>query len=283
MENTGLQLLKNESNNITQLILVHMPIGTSIDEADRVRAKEFSNLEMLVQMKPELLGCTPSSMVYALKACIADNLSISPSAGLAYMVPGQVNDAAGNKQWVVTYKPTVNGLLSIAFQKGSILDVKSPTVIYDENGKVTKVLVHFLVPSWPNPRWDSPDIYNHVFFERIKRASEKKNNGKANANYTSWNGGIDPVFASTKAMKHYLEKRGTNNNYNRPASAFSTGKFSNIIPAEVAYAEVNEEHGLAHTNTATNADSTTSTDAHNAVYVKIHEAVTITETNAQDL
>jgi len=220
-EETGIALLMKEKPTLTQLVLLNMPTGTSVEEAQRVALKEISNYEMLMQVKPELKNCAPESVLLAVKQCISDGLTLAPSSNLVYLLPGKVKTGQNPKtgadeyKWVVNYDPTANGRLSIAFQSGSILDVKRPEFTYDEKtNRLKTVTVEFLVPSFPNPRWEAI-IFGETHFKKWATACANKNNGKINANYTSWNGGIDPEFAGTKAIRHGLSKRGTNMNSKR--------------------------------------------------------------------
>lgn len=214
-EQNGLTILETNKPTLTQLVLVNMPPGTSIETAQRVALKEISNFEMIAQLKPDLLACKPLSILLAVKQCISDNLTLAPSAGLVYLVPSRVKVGQNGNQdvyeWILTYDPTANGRLSIARQSGRILDNKRPVIVYDGEGKVESVTVEFLVPSHPSPRWEVI-TFGKTHFQKWKAASEKKNKGAANGNYTSWNGGIDPEFAGTKAIRHGLAKLGTNMN-----------------------------------------------------------------------
>lgn len=218
MNETGLTLLDKEKKTIDQLVLVNMPSGSTLEDAQLIALKEISNCQMLASQRPDLLKCTPQSFLLAVKQCICDGLTLAPSAGLVYLVPSLVkvgqNGSQDIKEWVVSYDPTANGRLSMAFQSGSILDVKRPTFTFDSEGKLDTVSVEFLVPSFPEPRWEVI-VFGKVHFKKWMDASAKKNKGAANANYTSWNGGIDPEFASTKAIRHGLSKRGTNLNNKR--------------------------------------------------------------------
>jgi hypothetical protein len=228
-----LELLTQNKPTLAQLVLVNMPVGTTTEEAQRVALKEISNFEMMAEMKPDLKGCTPLSVLLAVKQVICDNLTLAPSAGLVYLVPGRV----GN-DWVVNYDPTANGRLSMAYQSGTILDNKRPTFTSDGNGKLTSVTVEFLVPSYPEPRWEVI-TFNEVHFKKWMDASARKNKGAPNPNYLSWNGGIDPEFAGTKAIRHGLNKRGANMNAHRNIQ-ISAPKFQ---PTASAIKEAQDEHG----------------------------------------
>lgn len=203
---SNITILHENKPTLAQLAMVNLPSGTTEEEAQRVALKEISNFDMILQTKPDLAGCTQLSILLAVKQTICDNLTLAPSAGLVYLIPSKVNN-----DWVATYMPTANGLLSMAYQSGAILDNKRPVVTFNSEGKVDSVTVEFLVPSYPQPRWEVI-VFTEVHFKKWRDASTKKNNGKTNANYTSWNGGIDPEFAGTKAIKHGLNKRGSNGN-----------------------------------------------------------------------
>lgn len=212
---TGLTILDSNKPTLAQLALVNMAPGSSLEDAQRVVLKEISNFEMLTQTKPDLLACKPISILLAIKQTISDNLTLAPSAALVYLVPSRVKTGVANGadvyEWVLNYDPTANGRLSIARQSGRILDNKRPVVKYDGEDKVASVTVEFLVPSFPQPRWEVI-TFDKSHFTKWKNASAAKNKGTANANYTSFNGSIDPEFAGTKAIRHGLGKLGTNMN-----------------------------------------------------------------------
>lgn len=217
--------MNKEKATLAQLVLINMPRGSTIEDANRLALKEITNFEMIASMKPALLTCTPASIYLAVKQCISDGLTLSPSAALVYLVPGTVNVGTKEKAEyinVLTYDPTANGRLSMARQSGRILDNEMPEPKFDSQGKVLSISVKFLVPSVPSPRWETV-IFNESHFNKWRWASHLKNsrnkqgadNAKmnfANPNYTNWNGGIDPEFAATKAIRHGLNRRGTNMN-----------------------------------------------------------------------
>lgn len=201
---------------LAQIICLNKP-NLSLDRAESLAKKEIFNFMALANKKPDLLGCTPLSIALAVQSAIIDNLTLAESAGLVYLIPGRVKVGVnGNTdvyEWQVNYSPTANGLISIAMQSGSILDHKRPVCTYDASGKVETVTFEYLKPSYGAPRWESV-TFNKIHFERLRIKSGNKNGGldKANPNYTSWQGGIDPEFAGTKAIKHALNKLGTNPN-----------------------------------------------------------------------
>lgn len=218
MEN-NLLILEEAKPTLTQLILANMESGSSIEDAERVVLREIANFEMIVSLKPELLNCDKQSILLAVKQCISDNLTLSQSDGLVYLYPTNVKVGMNSANQpiyknVLVYEPTAEGRISIARQAGSILDHKRPVFTYDANGMVDTVTFEFLVPSYNEPRWEKI-VFDKNNFAKWKQKSAAKFGGNANANYTSWNGGIDPEFAGSKAIKHSLKKLGTNKNENR--------------------------------------------------------------------
>lgn len=217
-QNNSLALLNENVPTLTQLLLVNMPEGTTEMQAKRKAVREIMNIEAILSMKPELLVCEPHSIMLCVKQCIADNLTLSPAAGLVYLYPQGVcigtdpkTNAKVYKQ-VMVYDPTSEGRISIARQAGSILDHRRPVCIYDLDGKVESVSFSFLVPvkGW-EPRWETV-TFGTADFDRWKKKSEAKFGGKANPNYTSYKDSIDPEFAGSKAIRHALKKLGTNAN-----------------------------------------------------------------------
>ena len=267
MENNQLTLLNQEKPTLAQLCLINMPSGASLEDAQRLALKEIMNYEMILANRPELAVCTPESVVMAIKACIADNLTLAPNSGLVYLYPGKVlvkiEGTTKTYKDVLNYDPSPEGRLSIAYQAGTILDHKRPEYTFDANGQVETVSCEFLVPSHPAPRWDKV-VCDRSFFAKLKAKSAAKF-GNANANYSSWNGGIDPEFAFAKLIRHGLKKRGTNMNANRlPAPAnipqvIDPAKGMNEAQENAATATTNSGHEFVQFEELPNAAQETDT------------------------
>ncbi len=267
---TGLTILESNKPTLTQLVLVNMPHGTTTEEAQRMALKEISNFQMLAQLKPDLMACTPTSVLLAVKQCICDNLTLAPSSGLVYLVPSRVKVGQNGTQdvydWILTYDPTANGRLSIARQSGRILDNKRPAVTYDGEGKVDTVTVEFLVPSFPQPRWEVI-TFTKTHFQKWMQASARKNKGNPNPNYLSWNGSIDPEFAGTKAIRHGLGKLGTNMNESNRTMPGAPLKYEPVSNVMQEAQEENADEGKGYVNfeelpqTEPNTNQSNNTDA----------------------
>lgn len=189
-------------------------------------ANEISYLEGMAITKPELYQCDPRSIVMAMKYVLKNNLSFDPNAGLVYTKTRNVplaKDAQGNvTQWgkVIETQPTCEGLLSIAYQCGKILDHERPEVKKDAAGKVIEVTFKYLRPSFGQPRWvevsfDESDFHrwrNKSHAENGRGKNDASSKDYSNINYRNFNNGIDPEFARAKAIRHALKKLGTNPN-----------------------------------------------------------------------
>jgi len=212
--NNALEVLKQQQPTLQAITMFNY--GPDRDVSSIVM-NEISCLENLSIAKPELLSCEPISIIMGMKYVLKNNLTLDSNAGLVYTTTRNVamaKDQLGNvTKWgkVMEVQPTCEGLLSIAYQCGKIIDHERPTVKKDGNGKVIEVTFKYMKPSPAGPRWVEV-TFDESDFGRWKNASAKQNKGNANANYTSFNGGLDPEFARAKSIKHALKKLGTNPN-----------------------------------------------------------------------
>lgn len=215
MENNQLTLLNKERPTMVRLALINMPEGTTMQRAENVIEREITNMMLILDMKPELKDCDQNSIIMAVKQCINDNLTLAPSAGLVYIYSGNIKigvDSANQDVYkkVMVYEKSANGTLSWCRQTGVILGNKVPTYKFDASGALEFVTVEFQVPDVTGPRWESITYGKSHFAKWMSKSLAKFK--KANANYVSWYGGIDPEFAATKAIKHGLNRRGSNMN-----------------------------------------------------------------------
>lgn len=268
----GLSLLEEKTPTLIALSAINLPSG--IDP----RALVLQELDFLRQIgfsKPELLNCLPESIEYGVKYAIKNNLTLDPNAGLVYIKTRNVNTGTKEKAaWskVMEVQATCNGLLSINYQCGKIIDHKNPVVKKDAAGKVIEVSFEI---QKHNQRWET-FTFDESDFKRWRAASHKENSrGKddaatkdySNPNYRSFNGGIDPEFARAKAIRHGLKKLGTNFN-ERYATKIQPVVKTVDIPVEVVNAEVTELTEVP--------DGTT-------YHVQVHEKVTLPGDNNMDI
>jgi hypothetical protein len=220
MSENRLDIVKKELPILEKILALNARPGTDVAT---IAAQEFIFLETIAQTKPELLQCTPQSIILAVRGVMKQNLTLDPYAGLVYIKTRNVNiGTQDRKEWVKVAEmtPTANGLISINRQLGRILDYTNPKVKKDSAGKVIGVSMQILKPSYPRPRWETFE-FDESDFKRWRLASHKENGrGKSDANleamnyanqsYTNFNGGIDPEFARAKCIRHTLKKLGTN-------------------------------------------------------------------------
>jgi len=220
-ENKGIALLRKELPQLKALIGLNAKPGTDVNI---LALQELEYLQMQALTKADILNCEPITIVQAVKSVLKNNLSLDPSMGLVYVTTRSMQ-IGGQWKKVLETTPTANGKLSINYQCGNILDHKNPEVRKDNSGKVIEVSFEYQNARgrWEIKRWDESD------FERWRIASHRQNSrgwkpesgrpqpdsktlNYANPLYISFKGGIDPEFARAKAVKHGLNKLGTNPN-----------------------------------------------------------------------
>lgn len=227
--------------------------------------QELEFLKEIALTNPSLLNCTPESAVLAVKRAMKNNLTLDPQAGLIYVKTRNVNTGTQTAPvWttIMETQETANGIISKLRMFGRILDVKRPSVEYDANGKVFSVTIEWMVPSTPQPRWESATFTDYEFSKWRAASHREKSRGKndaaskdySNPLYSSWKGGIDAEFARAKAIRHALKKLGANAN-----EGFA--KAIQVEPIQVI------------DTTTAKIEAMTHTDDTAAVYVTTHEVV----------
>lgn len=230
-EQRPMELLKSAAPELEALMSLNAKPGIDVKT---LVLQELEYLRMHAITKPEIMECMPQTVLMAIKSVIKKNLTLDQSAGLVYVKTRNVKtkNAQGGDVWLKALEiiDSCNGILSINYQCGKIIDHKIPTIKKDDTGKVLTVQFEYQVASgrWETREFDDSDFY------RWRRASHKENGRNkqdanleslnyANENYTNWKGGIDPEFARAKAIRHALKKLGTNPN---------EGKFVSIVIPE---------------------------------------------------
>ncbi len=223
-----LELLKTAVPELKAILALNAKEGVDVET---IALQELEHLRMAAITKPDILDCLPATVVMAVKAVLKQNLTLDPYAGLVYIKTRNVKikNAQGQDEWkkALEIQPSCNGLLSINYQCGKIIDHKNPEVKKDDAGKVIEVSFEYQVASgrWEKRTFDESDftrwqLASHKENGRNKQDAKIETMNYANPNYTNWKGGIDPEFARAKAIRHSLKKLGTNPN---------EGKFNKII------------------------------------------------------
>lgn len=197
--------------------------GVSLQVAEVEFQQEKYHMSRMLSESAGLRECEGLSLYGCFLDCAVQGLSLDPKKKLCYIIPGSVNiGTKDQKQWVkrATLEISPYGELAIRQQKGQIKYADNPVIVYegdlfepyeDANGKgvvykpsttpSNKIIAAFL----KIVRVDGTIDYHWMFerdWMRLAGYSSKKNNGYANALYTSCNGGIDPGFLSAKLIKH---------------------------------------------------------------------------------
>lgn len=216
-QSTALQVLQNEKPTLEAITLFNY--GPSQDVSSIIQ-NEISFLQAMALTKPDILECEPISVLMNMKYVLKNNLSLDPNAGLVYTKTRNFKKPDGTWGKVLETQPTCEGLISIAYQCGKILDHERPTVKKNNDGKVIEVTFRYMRPSPTGPRW--VDIsFDESDFKRWRTKSHQDSSRNkpdaaekdySNPNYSNFNGGIDPEFARAKSIRHALKKLGTNAN-----------------------------------------------------------------------
>lgn len=218
----GLAALRDQFADLVAIMKLHAQPGQDVET---LVLQEIQYVQERAMIAPGISECSPMSVAMAVRKAIKNNVTLDPSAGLMYLIPGSVKNAQGQYVKVLEAPLTANGALSVAYQCGTILDHERPKVTYNDKGQCVLVTVRILRPTYGGTRWEEIE-YGPSYFAKWYAASHKKNaRGKndagttsyANALYTSHNGAIDPEFAIAKSLRHALGKLGTNPNAKRMA------------------------------------------------------------------
>jgi hypothetical protein len=177
----------------------------------------------MLSESPGLRECEQLSLYGCFIDCAVQGLSFDPKKKLAYVIPGSVNvGTKSDKQYVkrATLEISPYGELAIRQQKGQIKYADNPVIVYegdifepfeDSTGKgvvykpsstpSAKIIAAFIKIVRMDGSVDYKWMYERDWM-RLAGYSAKKNNGYANALYSSCNGGIDPGFLGAKLIKH---------------------------------------------------------------------------------
>ena len=130
-----LAILDDNKPTLQALASINLPAGVN---AEALVLQELDYLKQIAFTKPAILECIPDTIVYAVKSCLKNNLTLDPSAGLVYVKTRNVKVGTEWKK-ALEITPSCNGILSINYQCGKVIDHKNPEVIKDGTGKVIGV------------------------------------------------------------------------------------------------------------------------------------------------
>ena len=188
--------------------------------------EKFHFEKMLAENK-ELQTCTNLSLYGAFVDIAVQGLSIDPSRKLAYLYPQSVNiGSKENKQYEkrAMLKISPRGELYLRQMYGQIQHADNPILVYESDkfskltGPTGTVINHeSIYPRKSNKiiacffrfiKADGSIDYGFIDYEgmmRLKGYSERKNFGKPNALYSSYNGDPDPGLWEAKCILHAFD------------------------------------------------------------------------------
>lgn len=186
-------------------------------------AEKFHFMKRLSET-PALQQCSRLSLYGCFMDAAVNGLSFDPSKKLAYVLSRNANIGTPKEpKWEKRASLAISpyGELAIRLQLGQIRHADNPVIVYagdkftvktGERGTVieheaiipresTEIIASFIRIT----RADGSVDFHHLLkqdWERLSGFSEKQNQGKTNALYTSMNGSIDPGFLAAKTIKH---------------------------------------------------------------------------------
>jgi recombinational DNA repair protein RecT len=201
----------------------------SVNKVDKPTAEAMFEMELFhfcrqLEETPALAECTEMSKIGVFMEVIQNGLSFDKQAKHIYLMPKNMKVGEG-WQKRLTYSYAAEGLIYLAKAAGAVQDVEPATIVYEGDKIAVKTINGRRViehePMIPRKSNKIVGGYTYVttpfgrdafWFDiaevpRLKKASEKQNNGKANALYTSDDGQIDAGFFATKVIKAALNKK----------------------------------------------------------------------------
>lgn len=211
--------------NFIHLYMATHP-GATRDDAEIFHARESLFFNKVLLASDDLRKCTKYSLYSCFTDVVTNGGTFDPAMDLMYIEIRHFNiGTKENKVWESRANNTftATGELNVRMQLGQILYADTPRIVYEgelfevieENGKSNvryvskiprtskRVIASFMKITRPDGSWDYVFLTEEDI-QRMKKASETNNRstGKANALYSSFNGGIDPGFLATKTIRH---------------------------------------------------------------------------------
>ncbi len=197
--------------------------GHSADQARDLAEKEAYHLSQMMCDSEDLRTIAtknPAVLLMEMRKIPLLGVSLDPTLKLAFLI---VQDKAAGK---VQLEVTGRGKVVQAIAQGLVRSVDITIVFEGDEVKSNPAGQLYVVPNfgkqdtakvtggwititWPDGRI-TQDIYKQSHIENWRKRSEARFRGNANANYQSFNGGIEPGFLGAKMLKHKLDKIGIN-------------------------------------------------------------------------
>lgn len=198
-----------------------------VTEAQRFYNREKDSFGKLISQSPALQQCTPMSAYLAFGFVMKYRASFDTGRGAtAYLIPGRRNIGTKdqpNMIWEMVASLTADGEREARISTGILKKVGHPIIVHEGDfykkymsNETGQIVVEFSEAENPSTKIKSgfvrivePDgtvvfkTFNLTDVETWRKASEKKNFGKANALYTSGvDGQIQESFFKTKCLLH---------------------------------------------------------------------------------
>jgi recombinational DNA repair protein RecT len=191
--------------------------GNEPAQAKSLAEKEAYHLAQLMSENSDLANIPPSALVMEIRKIPLQGVSLDPTLKLAYLL---IQDKSKGK---VSLEITGRGKAVQAIAQNIIRSINAEVIfegdeIGSHNGLLhiipkmnskSKVVGGILTIIWSDGR-STQDVFRESHIDSWRNRSAKRFNGKANANYTSFNGGMEPGFIQSKMLKHKLDRVGIN-------------------------------------------------------------------------
>ena len=229
---TDLTIFKKETEDKFVRIISSVRAVDELTALQQYEVELFSYGQMLINVSDANL-CTDLSRSAVFLEVISSGLSFTSNEPLVYLMTRNVKlKTKDGEKWEkrLYYRTSPDGKIHLAKISNAILDITKPTIVYEgdnisiNNNVITyspkiprneKIIGGFCMVYLPSGVQEAiwVDVKD---MDRHKIASEKQNNGKANANYTSNNGQIDTGFFSSKIINIALKNKVKKINANTP-------------------------------------------------------------------
>lgn len=212
-----LSLSKAENKGFESFVKLFEMAGNSAAVAKSLAEKEAYHLAQLMADNADLQNIPPAALMMEMRKIPLQGVTLDPTLRLAYLI---IQDKAKGK---VSLEVNGRGMAVQAIAQGIIKTINTECIFEgDKTEYVDKEVV--IIPTfkagskviggicsitWPDGKI-TQEYFREGHIKSWESRSAKKFYGRANANYTSFNGGIEPGFMQSKMLKHKLNRLGIN-------------------------------------------------------------------------